>query len=477
MQRNPLRVFQSLTGRVILSLVLIAVLTSVIVSLLGNLLVWQYSQNLPAAAYVQFAQRYALLWLSGAPENQVLVNFEPMPGYTLVVSPEEQVVWTRGEAPCQVGMMLSLCAPQFAGVEVLQNSIEREEQRWAQIVMPLVTGHRLIMERGKSYGEPRLDYGVIAARGYVDVILLEAGARALFAIPIALVLGWVIVRPYLRRLAAIRDMSRRFAAGDFKARVGDHHDDDAGQLAQQINDMADVLTQNITSLRDLAQRNAELAERAEEKAIQAERLRVSRDLHDSIAQRMFALSTSTAALPGIIADDRERGIEQAGLIAQLAEQALVDLRSVLVDLRPSNVIQQGLADALKTLCNQWQALYSIEVNCSILLTGKYIPTAVQDTIYRIAQEALSNVAKHSGASQATLSLVEGQRRISLSVSDNGRGFDSNAVQISSKFGLSTMVERARAMGGTLVIEGETGRGTTIQMVLPLTGSMKGGSEI
>jgi signal transduction histidine kinase len=182
-------------------------------------------------------------------------------------------------------------------------------------------------------------------------------------------------------------------------------------------------------------------------------------LHDAIAQRLFSLSMSTTTLPEIIAHDQARGIQQANAIAELAEQTLLDLRALLVDLRPSSVAEHGLYDAIKSLCSQQQ------VECSVILSGSRIPTVIEDAIYRIAQEALNNAVKHAHAGVIELSLVEGQRQIILSVTDDGKGFDPAVAGSNGKFGLISMRERAASVGGKLIIEGE--RGTTVQATLPL----------
>jgi NarL family two-component system sensor histidine kinase LiaS len=161
----------------------------------------------------------------------------------------------------------------------------------------------------------------------------------------------------------------------------------------------------------------------EETAIQAERLRLARDLHDDIAQQLFSLSAQAAALSEQFARDPTQAAQQANAVAALADQTLLDLRAILVDLRPTQVIQRGLAEALQDLCQRWQAAHGIPVECAIALAGRYLPNGVVDGIYRVAQENLSNVAKHAQAHAVVVSLVEGQRQITLSMTDDGHGFD------------------------------------------------------
>jgi two-component system sensor histidine kinase UhpB len=105
---------------------------------------------------------------------------------------------------------------------------------------------------------------------------------------------------------------------------------------------------------------------------------------------------------------------------------------------------------------------------AIVLGGRYLPSGVTDGIYRVAQESLSNVAKHAQARAVFVSLVEGQRQITLSVTDDGHGFDPAHAAGGGHFGLVSMQERAGALGGTLAIERDTHQGTTVRLTVPLT---------
>jgi len=276
----------------------------------------------------------------------------------------------------------------------------------------------------------------------------------------------VLARSSVQRMNRIIETSQRFAGGDLRVRIRDSRRDEIGVLARQFDDMADTLEHNILVLRELAEHNVELAEQVEQTAIQAERARISRDLHDAIAQRLFSLSAGTAALPGLIRVDQEKGIQQARLIAELAEHTLLDLRSLLAELRPSRVLQLGLTKAIQNLCSEWQNIHQIRAECTILVNRK-LPAEVEDALYRITQEALNNVVKHAKATLVSVTIVEGKREVTLSVTDNGRGFDpEESAHSAGSFGLLGMRERARAVGGVLAIESDTSEGSTVRAQLP-----------
>lgn len=464
--------FRSLTARLFFSHMLVAILTGAIVTAVMLLILWSSSQRPTLESYEGIAFQYGIYWLAGLPSdgaNEEIID--PASGWTVIVSPDNTVLWSRGDTPCRAGMALADCASDFVAVPASKQFFTREmetgHEQWAEIVTTLVTGDRLIMQRGPITSQPLLDYSEIVIYGYRDLMLWEILSRGMLALPVALILVFLIARPQLRRIAHIARISRKFAEGDLTTRVNDPNFDEVGRLARQFDDMADALAQNIYALRDLAQRNAELAIEAETAAIQAERARFSRDLHDAIAQRLFSLSVSTASLPTLIAQDQAKGVRQAQLVAELAEQTQQDLRALLIELRPMQVLQHGFTDALNSLCEAWQTAHHIPVETSLMLNGTRLSSPLEDTLYRITQEALHNVAKHAGARCVQVSLVQGQQHIRLSISDDGGGFDPEATRNSGRFGLMTMRERAESLGGQLHIESEVGHGTTILASVPL----------
>jgi len=461
------RICGQLAFQLFVSHVIVAGLTGAGVTLFLLSLTISTGQNPTLEVYQSVAVDYARMWLSGIPDGEATdTDVDPMVGWTLIVSPDEIVLWSRGETDCRAGMALTSCL----NVEQLPNEdtfFEYNGEQWAMVRVPLANGDYVWMRRGPVIAEPILIYGNVEIRGYMAMLVFEVLSRAVVALPMALLLAWVITRPQVKRLRTITQMSHRFAQGDLSARIHDRHNDEVGQLAQQFDAMADGLAQNIEILQELAQRNAELAQQAEQAAIKAERSRISRDLHDAIAQRLFSLSVSTKALPELISQNMERGIQQARIIADIAEQTLLDLRALLVELRPSNLIQQGLAESLRTLCQQWQSLQHVHIESALMLTGRHLPSAIEDTVYHITQEALSNVARHTSASLVEISLVEGKHQLTLSISDNGQGFEPQAQSASPQFGLMSMRERSAMFGGTFSIESMAGKGTTLQVTLPL----------
>ncbi len=465
-----MRRLRSLTARMVLGHILVATLTSVIgVLVLVLILARAIQTDLKAADYRGLAMYDGMKWLFGLPDGQPndLPSPAGLPGFGLVLSSDDSVLFSQGDTPCRAGKKLADCAPELVDRPAGERFFQKDGQRWAEVVLYSISGQRVITHRGPPSGDLFLLLPGLPIYGTGPFMAVVAGAMAVLSVPMGLALAWLLSRPLARRLSRVAQASRSFAAGELHIRLKDRRVDEIGELSRQFDDMADALEQNVNVLRELAQRNAELAQRAEQVAIQAERVRLSRDLHDAIAQRLFSLSVSTATLPDLIKRDQDKGAEQAQAVATLAEQTLLDLRALLVELRPSSVVQRGLTEAMQALCTEWEVAHHIAVECSLMLTGNRLPAGVEDVLYRICQEALNNIAKHAGATSAHISVVEGRRQITLSVTDNGLGFAPEQATSHGKFGLISMRERASSLGGALEIESDTARGSTLRVTLPL----------
>jgi signal transduction histidine kinase len=200
-------------------------------------------------------------------------------------------------------------------------------------------------------------------------------------------------------------------------------------------------------------------EQREEAAAAAERERLARDLHDAVTQSLFSVSAIAEALPEIWERDRaeaRRGLEQ---LRQLTQGALAEMRSLLLELRPSALTEQKLDVLVHQLTEAMISRTRIPVTAQV--TGDCaLPVEASIALYRIAQEALNNIVKHARASRARVELHCEAGYARLCISDDGRGFDPAAAQ-SGQLGLDIMRERAQAIGAHLRIESQPDQGTRI----------------
>jgi two-component system nitrate/nitrite sensor histidine kinase NarX len=216
--------------------------------------------------------------------------------------------------------------------------------------------------------------------------------------------------------------------------------------------------------------NAQLYEHAEASAVAAERNRLARDLHDAVTQTLFSSSIIAEVLPRLWERDPEEARRRLQELRELTRGALAEMRTLLLELRPSALVEAHLSNLLRQLAESVTGRARVPV--ALEVEGECdLDAEVKVALYRIAQEALNNVAKHAGATRATVSLrclpspseEEGTgARLELCICDDGSGFDPGGVAPDS-LGLGIMRERAEAIGAELAIESSPGEGTQIQI--------------
>ncbi len=234
------------------------------------------------------------------------------------------------------------------------------------------------------------------------------------------------------------------------------------RLAHQEAEHRRQLEQRITErTEELSEANERLREKAAQDAVAAERTRLARDLHDAVTQTLFSTTLIAEVLPDLWALDPAEGRRRLEELRQLTRGALAEMRTLLVELRPNALTEVPLPTLLRQLSEGMvsRARISIQLNAE---GERKLPADVQVGLYRIAQEALSNVTKHAKATQAIVTLRLGET-VRLTVADNGAGFDPGAVA-ADHLGLRIMRERAEAIGARLSVYSEPGEGTQISAV-------------
>lgn len=200
-------------------------------------------------------------------------------------------------------------------------------------------------------------------------------------------------------------------------------------------------------------------------AISEERLRFARDLHDSVKQHLFAVAMQVGAALAQV--EHNSAATRAHLLEAdaLVSQAQQDLTTLIHELRPSVLQQKGLPAALKEQTANWSRQHAIAVELT-LSEQRTVPLAVEEAFWRIAQEALSNVARHSQATSVQIQLNYAPEQVTLSISDNCRGFDPASSQHVG-IGLHSIRERMESLGGTVTIQSSPGAGTRVLAHCPL----------
>ena len=210
--------------------------------------------------------------------------------------------------------------------------------------------------------------------------------------------------------------------------------------------------------------NARLYEQVQQGAALEERQRLARELHDAVTQTLFSASLIAEMLPRLWAKDPEAGLQRLEDVRTLTRGALAEMRTLLLELRPTAIIEAQLGDLLRQLGEVLRGRSHLPVDV-VVEDQESLPSEVKVAFYRVAQEALNNVNKHAHASQVNVRLELGEHSTSMSIQDDGRGFDPDAAVDDGlvHFGLTTMHERAESIGATLTIDSKPGSGTDVRL--------------
>ena len=214
----------------------------------------------------------------------------------------------------------------------------------------------------------------------------------------------------------------------------------------------------------IALSNARLYERGRELSVLQERARLARELHDAVSQKLFSVRAKASAAGVLVERDPERAVAEIRSVATLAGQAHAELRAVIDGLAPPDLAAGSLVGSLRSYARLAGTSYGVAVRveaCDLPQLGAEREAAV----YRIAQEALSNALRHSGAQEVRVSLSARQGRVILEVADDGQGFAAPAPPPAG-LGLRSMRDRAGAIGGSLTIRSAPGQGTTVKLTVP-----------
>ena len=225
------------------------------------------------------------------------------------------------------------------------------------------------------------------------------------------------------------------------------------------------LTMAFANQAAVAIENARLYAKSRKLAALEERQKLARDLHDSVSQTLYGIVLGARTARTLLDREPAKAVESVDYVLSLADAGLAEMRALIFELRPESLQTEGLVTALGKLVNALGARYRLEVT---LETGNEPDISIEpkESLYRIAQEAMNNIAKHARANHVDVKLIDANGQLLLSISDDGAGFDTSAG-FPGHLGLHTMRERAEKVGGTFNIESAQNAGTRIQVMIPL----------
>ena len=240
---------------------------------------------------------------------------------------------------------------------------------------------------------------------------------------------------------------------------------------RKISEREIALAENIASDVAGAIRSNRLAEQAQHAAVDAERRRLARELHDSATQSIYSLMLLSSgwenmARQGTLGNPAESFHQ----LVQVGQQALKEMRLLIHQLRYDVLQEADLVEALQQRLDSVELRANVEPTLDVKGDLDDLPAEVEDQLYNIAQEALNNSLRHAQASAVKVNIFKDNGRVSLMIEDNGHGFETS--QRNHGMGLNNMEERAKSIGGEFLIESKIGRGTKVRVAVDINGKQE-----
>jgi signal transduction histidine kinase len=270
--------------------------------------------------------------------------------------------------------------------------------------------------------------------------------------------GWPEKHPNMKSFLGVPIVAKREVIGAF------YLSNKRG--ASEFTDEDKNVIERLAAHAAIAVENARLYERSRELSIVEERNRLARDLHDSVTQTLFSLSLTAESALTLAETDPAQAKEQMLQVRMLATEALQEMRSLIFELRPAELEADGLVATLRKRVEVLCRVYHREIDFDVRGERRLDPR-IEKQVFRIVQEALYNALKHSGAERVGVEITMVNGRVSASIRDDGAGFDPDAARLrSGRLGLTSMQERAHALGATLEIRSRPGEGTVVDVEVP-----------
>ncbi len=470
------RPFHQLRGKLTLSYTLTSVVTFLVVELIFITAILTFValniSTIAASSFKQQASAVAPYFVHGSPDSEELTaalrvidanvsNQGPFSGHPIFLT----VVDTRGQTLASIGthpvplntpIQTQLSPQSLAELHAVLSDGKGTTSRASTeadgtfLVIAPVVGRAGDLQGALITKSARPDFFQLIS-GFIRLVIGTVIFVTIIAAIAGSVFGYLTARGITRRLKRLSVAADRWAHGDFSALAHDASGDELGQVARQLNRMAEQL-QNLLEAR-------------QELATLEERNRLARDLHDSVKQQVFAVSMQIGATRALLRRDVDAAEVRLNEAEKLVHQAQQELTSLIRELRPVALEGKGLVAALRELATGWTQQTNIVANLQVegpqeTHGTQALPLTVEEALFRVAQEALANVARHSKATLVQMILTTTDGTVTLSIADNGQGFDTTP-QGHLGVGLLSMRERMKALGGDVQVESTPGKGTRV----------------
>lgn len=267
-------------------------------------------------------------------------------------------------------------------------------------------------------------------------------------------------------LDSISVLITQFANGNYESSMHINQDSEFSRIASELNHLGEKLQNQVKSLQRMADEKSEFAKSAHKSAVMEERQRLARDLHDAVSQQLFALTMMSEAAVKQLEKDPETAKEQMKDVAKAALQSQTEMRALLLHLRPVHLSGDSLPTGIHKLINELKRKSQISFHVRVP-DDLSLSETIEEHIFRIVQESLTNILRHAAATEVTVNLSKRETELFVHIRDNGKGFDiDHYSDRKASYGLKTMRERSEELGGTFTVKSNVNEGTYIDIRIP-----------
>lgn len=319
---------------------------------------------------------------------------------------------------------------------------------------------------------------------YPETWYIELVTRRFFYIPIFLYLvilagiiagsialyGYLLIRKQNKQLL---NLLEELADGNYQAEIfqeAAENDSYAVPVLDTLEKNIQIVREKLVDLSLEVQKSSNqphyVSGETKEEILEQERHRLARELHDSVSQQLFAAMMLLSALNQQMADADEMTRKQMDMIEKIINEAQSEMRALLLHLRPVNLEGKSLKQGIVQLLKELRTKIQIQMTWSI--ADITLARGIEDHLFRIVQELMSNTLRHAKASELEVYLDKADNTLTLRVIDDGVGFDTS-IKTAGSYGLQNINERVAGMGGTCKIISFVGEGTSVEIKIPVIG--------